>query len=263
MSVAVATTLDFGGSRRITGLPAAIAAGQPVILEQLNAAIEGLGWKDNARVDATVNVNLASPGATINGVTMDPGDRFVTRAQTAGSENGIYIWNAAATPATRSLDASTFDELENAVVAIDEGPNAGSLFRQTAVNGTLGTTAVTWASFLPSTPGASETTAGVAEIATQAETDAGADDLRIVTPAKLANWSGRYRRNSANIGDGTATLFTVTHNFNSRDVQATVYENAGLYREVIVEIRRTGVNFIDIVFDQPPTANAYRVVIGL
>jgi hypothetical protein len=36
-----------------------------------------------------------------------------------------------------------------------------------------------------STPPASETTAGIAELATQAETDAGTDDLRIVTPLKL------------------------------------------------------------------------------
>jgi len=35
-------------------------------------------------------------------------------------------------------------------------------------------------------PVASETTAGNAEIATQAETDAGSDDARIVTPLKLA-----------------------------------------------------------------------------
>lgn len=37
---------------------------------------------------------------------------------------------------------------------------------------------------------AAEGTAGVAEIATQAETDAGTDDTRIVTPLKLANYSG-------------------------------------------------------------------------
>jgi hypothetical protein len=34
---------------------------------------------------------------------------------------------------------------------------------------------------------ATETTSGVAEVATQAETDAGADDTRIVTPKKLRN----------------------------------------------------------------------------
>jgi hypothetical protein len=37
---------------------------------------------------------------------------------------------------------------------------------------------------------ATETRAGIIEIATQSETDAGADDARAVTPAKLANYSG-------------------------------------------------------------------------
>ena len=37
---------------------------------------------------------------------------------------------------------------------------------------------------------ATEETLGGGEIATQAETDAGTDDLRIVTPKKLANYSG-------------------------------------------------------------------------
>ena len=37
---------------------------------------------------------------------------------------------------------------------------------------------------------ATETVVGFAELATQAETDAGVDDLRIVTPLKLANFSG-------------------------------------------------------------------------
>jgi hypothetical protein len=42
-------------------------------------------------------------------------------------------------------------------------------------------------SFTP--PAASESASGIAELATQAETDAGTDDLRIVTPLKLANTS--------------------------------------------------------------------------
>ena len=36
---------------------------------------------------------------------------------------------------------------------------------------------------------ASETAKGIAELATQAETDAGTDDLRIVTPLKLATYA--------------------------------------------------------------------------
>ncbi len=38
-------------------------------------------------------------------------------------------------------------------------------------------------------PQASETQIGVAEIATQAETDAGTDDQRFITPLKLKNWA--------------------------------------------------------------------------
>jgi hypothetical protein len=39
-----------------------------------------------------------------------------------------------------------------------------------------------------STPPASETVAGIAELATQVEVDAGTDDLRIVTPLKLTTY---------------------------------------------------------------------------
>lgn len=257
----VLTTLDFGNSRRITGLPSAVSNGQPVIFEQLNAAVEGLAWKDSARVATQANINLASPGATIDGVTMAANDRFLARSQTTGSENGLYIWNGASTPATRSLDANTFDELEQAVVVIEEGSSAGAAFRQTAVNGTLGTTAVNWASFGVSAPAATESTAGVAAIATQAEVDAGTDNTKFVTPAKLSSWSGRFRKATATIGDGSATQYTVTHNFNTRVHNVQVWETSGLYRQVSVEIRATSANAVDIVFDTAPASGAYLVVI--
>lgn len=53
------------------------------------------------------NVNLAAPGAVINGVTMAVGMRFLVVDQTLSEENGIYVWNGAAVPATRATDANT------------------------------------------------------------------------------------------------------------------------------------------------------------
>jgi len=50
-------------------------------------------------------------------------------------------------------------------------------------------------------PDASESAKGIAEIATQGETDAGTDDARIVTPAKLYATPGIYRRNVIINGD--------------------------------------------------------------
>ncbi len=125
---------------------------------------------------------------------------------------------------------------------------------------TIGTTAVTWIPFGTSSPAASEVTAGVAELATQAEVDAGTDDTRIVTPLKLNNLAGRVRKVSANIGDGSATTFTVTHNLNSRDVIVRVFPNSGQFDDVEADVQRTSVNAVALVFATAPATNAYRVV---
>jgi hypothetical protein len=255
------TDIDMQSASKITNLPDATQDGDAVRFSQLKAAVEGLAWKDSCRVSTQATLNLASPGGAIDGVTMATQDRVLVRSQTAGAENGIYIWNGAAVAMTRALDADSFPELEQAVVSIEEGSSTGSTFRQTAVNGTLGTTTVTWATFGTSAPAASETTSGIAELATQAEVDAGTDDLRIVTPLKLATWSGRIKKFPQNIGDGSQTTYTVTHNLNTRDVVVRVFPNSGQYDDVEVDVQRTSVNAVALVFASAPAANAYRVVV--
>ncbi len=261
MSVLVNTKYDFGGLRRLTNLGAAQAAGEPIVYEQWLALSEGMAWKDNVRVAAQVNTTISSPGATIDGITMVSGDRALLRNQTSIPENGIYIWNGAATPMTRAADASTFDELENAFVPVDEGTNAGTTWRQTQVNGVIGTNNVVFASAFSSAAAASETVSGIAEIATQAETDAGSDDLRFITPLKLATYSGKAKRFAASFGDGSATSYVITHNLNTLDCQVYVYENGGSKREVLVEKQHTSVNSVTIVTDTAPAASAYRAVV--
>ena len=255
------TDIDMQSASKITNLPAATQPGDAVRFSQLNAAIEGLAWKDSCRVATQANLSIATPGATIDGVTMASQDRVLVRANTAGAENGIYVWNGAAVALTRSLDADNFDELEQAVVSIEEGASTGTTYRQTAVNGIIGTTAVAWTVFGTSAPAASENTSGIAELATQAETDAGTDDLRIVTPLKLTNWSGRIKKFSQNIGDGSALTYTVTHSLNTRDVIVRVFPNSGQFDDVEVDVQRTSVNAVALVFATAPATNAYRVVV--
>lgn len=253
------TDFDFQSASRPINLPAPSAAGDAVPKSYVDSLVEGLAWKDSCRVSTQSNINLAAPGATIDGITMASQDRFLVRSQTTASQNGIYIWNGASSAATRALDASTFAELEQAVVTIEEGTNAGSSFRQDQLNGTIDSSAISWVSFGTGAPSASETTAGIAEIATQAETDTGTDDLRIVTPAKLAGWSGRRRKFAASIGDGSATSYTVTHNFGMTDVLVGVFLNS-TGEEVITDITRT-TNAVTVVFATAPASNAYRVVV--
>jgi hypothetical protein len=65
-----------------------------------------------------------------------------------------------------------------------------------------------WAAGGGSVPDATETVKGIAELATQAETDAGVDDSRIVTPKKLANWSGRIIPDATETVKGIAEIAT-------------------------------------------------------
>lgn len=261
MAQQVLTTLDFAGVGRIQNLPDGANAQDAATVAQLRAAIEGLAQKDDVRVRTASNISLASPGATVDGVTMVLNDRVLVAGQTAAAENGIYVWNGAAVPMTRAADGSTGPELVSAIVPVAEGTSAGTVWRQTAVNITLGTTAIAFVAFGTVSPPASESTAGIAEIATQSETDTGTDDARIVTPAKLAGWSGRVRRFQQTIGDGTATQFTVTHNFNTRDVQVQVFRTSGNFDMVLVDVDLTSTNAVRITFNSAPAAGAFRVVV--
>ena len=249
------------GVSKLKNIPAASAAGEVVVYEQFNAAIEGVAWKDSCRVATQANLNLASPGASIDGVTMTTGDRVLVRAQTTAAENGIYVWNGAAVTMTRAADASTSDELEQAVTTIEEGTSAGTSYRQTAVNFTLESGAVNWTTFGSSAGAASETSAGIAEIATQTETDTGTDDQRFVTPAKIAAWPGRKRKLTQAIGDGSAMQYDVTHNFGTRDLHVQVRQTNSPYSLVWVETQMLDTNTVRLIFNTAPTSNQFTVIV--
>jgi hypothetical protein len=223
--------------------------------------VEGLAWKDNVRVATTGNINLNAPGSIIDGVTLSVGDRVLVKNQSDARQNGIYIYNGPSTPMTRAPDANTADELESAVVMVDEGSQAGTTWRQTNVNFVLGTDPVNWEPFGTAAPPANETTPGILRVATQAEVDAGTIDNAAVTPLKLANWAGRIRKYATVIGDGTATVFTITHSFGTRDVLVGVYQNGGNYDDVICVVERPSPDSVILRFGVAPAANSIRVVV--
>jgi len=261
MSIVVLRGLDFGSTVRITNLPDGVGAQEPATVAQLNAAIEGLNWKDSCRVSTQGNLNLAAPGATIDGITMAAGDRILVRSQTTASENGIYVWNGAATPATRSLDMNVAAEVEQATTTVEEGTNAGATYRQTAVNVTLGSTSLAWTTFGTAAGSATETSQGIIEIATQAETDTGTDAVRAVPPAYLKNSVWASRKFQQTFGDGSATSYVITHNLNTKDLIISIRETGGSEREVVAEVQRTSVNSVTVLTDAAPASNALRISI--
>jgi len=261
MAKQVLTNLDMNSVAKVVNLPDPTAAQDAATKAYVDSSIEGLAHKDNVRVRTSSNINLASPGASLDGVSMSSGNRVLIAGQTAAAENGIYIWNGSAVAMTRAADGSTGPELVNAIVPVDEGTSAGTVWRQTAVNITLGSTSIAFIAFGTVSAQATETAAGIAELATQAETNAGTDDLRMITPLKLANYASRKLKFSQDIGDGTATQYTVTHNLNTRDLTGLCRRNSGQYDEVIVDIEFPTVNTAVFRFAAAPASNAFRAII--
>lgn len=258
----IKTDLDFEGDSRILNLPDAVDPQEPATLAQLDSVKEGLNWKDDVRVASTANINLASPGANIDSVAMVAGQSFLAKDQTAPEENGFYIWNGAAVPATRRDDADTAESLTAAVVTVAEGTvNEGTTWRQTQIVAVLDTDDVIFTTFGSSVPDASETVKGKIEIADQTETDAGTDDVRAITPLKLKTASFLTRKFSATIGDNSNTQIDVTHNLGTIDTAVRVRNVGGNKDEVICEVRDLDTNNTRLIFNDAPTTNQLRVTI--
>lgn len=108
---------------------------------------------------------------------------------------------------------------------------------------------------------ATETVLGVVRLATQAEANAGTNDTAVITPLKLKtvldNRVGGY---AANIGNGAATSYAVTHSLNTIDVIVMIKDNATL-EEVFADVVITDANTVTVSFAIAPLSNAYRVII--
>lgn len=98
-----------------------------------------VSWKQPCWAASTGNLTLSAPGATIDGVTMAVGFRFLAKDQSSSVENGIYRWTGAATAAVRDFDmdqdtnsAVPAQEVAGAMVAVIAGTvNAGRIYRCT------------------------------------------------------------------------------------------------------------------------------------
>ena len=101
----------------------------------------------NARLASVSNVNISAPGATIDGVTAASTDLVLLKNQTVPAENGVYVYNGAASAMTRysGLDSSA-EAITGLLVSIAEGSaNAKSVWMLTTPQPiTLNTTALTF-----------------------------------------------------------------------------------------------------------------------
>lgn len=217
-------------AQRATGLADPSAAQDAATRAYVDTAVAGLVsgqvLKGSVRVSVSTNVNTAAPGASLDGVTLTNGDVVLLYGQTTGSQNGPYVFNGAATPMTR---AANWDSSGEAVLGsywiVREGTRADNFAIMTNdTTFTLGTS-----------------TMAVTHISATASA---------AVPYEI------------DLGDGSATTFTVTHNLGTKAVLVSVFRNASPYDEVDVYVARPTANTVTIEPDEVWSSAQYHAIVS-
>ena len=226
----------------------------------LAATTGGTVTYDNGTAGVGATLTLSNALTVLDGYTLVTGDRIIVKNETTTANNGVYTINSAKTVLTRATDADTPAELNGGdFFFVQNGTvndNTGWVIVDKVT--TIGTTPVVFYQF----SGAGTYTAGNGLTLTGNVFSAVADTGILVSGSGIAiNTAVVVTKYAANVGDGTATSYTITHNLGTKDVQVTVYDNSTPYAEVICDVQHTSTTAITLLFSVAPTSNQYRVVV--
>jgi hypothetical protein len=249
-------------------------------------------------VGATLTNAGTQAAFTTDGTTPSVNDRILVKNQTTTSQNGIYTLTTVGSGSTnwvltRATDFDTaveiaggdFTFVDNGTtlantgwVNVDEVTTVGTdpiEFQQfsgagtyTASNGiTLTGTNFT---FTPRSGYGLATGASGAEIklATTSGLNISSDlavgagnGISVLTNTVAIDSAVVVSKYAANVGDGSATSYTITHGLNTRDVIVSVYEASAPYAEVVCDVAHATTTTVTLAFSVAPTSNQYRVVV--
>ncbi len=236
----VTNTFDANGFA-VINLKDPVLAQDAVTKAYADSLAQGYKWKEPVRAATIANITL-SGAQTIDGVAVVAGDRVLVKAQTTGSQNGVYV--AASGSWTRSTDFDASTEVLGASCFVSEGSALGNTVWVMTTDAPI-TIATTALLFIQTNAGTSYTQ-GTGIII-------GGGVIAIDT-------SVTARKSIATIGDGSATTITFTHNLNSQDIVVSVYDTT-TRTGVICDWVANGVNIVQLTFGTAPTTGQYRVMV--
>ena len=146
-----ASNVSFN-SQKITNLGDPTADADAANKGYVDGVAQGLDVKDSVVATTTANGTLSSAfanGESIDGVTLQTGDRILIKNQSTASQNGIYNVQASGAP-SRTTDMGTGSNAAGAFVFVEQGTvNAENGFTCTSDTGSavVGTNNLTFAQF--------------------------------------------------------------------------------------------------------------------
>lgn len=218
-------------------------------------------------VGATLTNSGTQAALVLDGVTVSVSDRVLVKNQTAQAENGIYTVTDTGSGSTdwvltRATDFNTSAEIQGGDFVFVTGgttyDNTGWV--QTSTGVTVGTTAIVWQQF--SGAGTYTASNGVQLVGSDfSGVVVSNGGLTVGASGFALDTAIAVRKYAANVGDGVATSYTITHNLGTRDVIVSIYDNSSPYAEVVCDVQHTSTTAITLLFSVAPTSNQYRVVV--
>ena len=247
-------------------------------------------------IDLSTDLEAAD---VIDGVTLVAGNRVLVKHQTSGGDNGLYVVQSSGA-AVRADDANVSSEVTAGFFTfVEEGTLYGNTGWVLTTDNpiTLGTTPLTFTQFSGTgtfTAGAGLTlngtefsvdvtpssgnatlinTGGAVEVKlnTNDGLESTASGVGINNGAGFTFSSGALvfdtangygtRKLAFNVGNESATSYSLNHALATRDVTVHVYENASPYAQVEADVEHTDSNNLTVKFALAPTTDQYRVVI--
>ena len=254
MSTKVMNGLDLQ-SQRIQNTANPSSAQDVATQAYVDALVQGVSWKQAVRVASTANVTVSSPGTTIDGVTMVANDRVLLKSQTTGTENGIYIWVASASPMTRALDMDASSEFLGAAVYVEEGTtNHDTAWTQQTEPFTLGTTT---ASFIQFGGGTTYSAGNGILISTGVISAVANTGITVGGSGIGVDHNTVPFRYAATVGGSTS--INVNHNLGKTDVIVQVWDAVSTGNLVMCDVTIVDANNITLGFASAPSN--FRVVV--
>lgn len=147
VTVSLPSAVTFPGTVTLNANPT--QALQAATKQYVDAVAEGLHIHASVQTATTASIDLNSPPASIDNVTLTNNMRILVKNQSNTAENGIYVYNSASATLTRASDFDSVAEIAGGDFVFVTGGNTydNTGWVQTETVTTLGTDPILWQQF--------------------------------------------------------------------------------------------------------------------